>query len=485
MSRPNFLLFMSDQHNPHILRCAGDPIVRTPHLDRLAAEGIRFGHTYCAEPLCVPSRMTFLTSQHPSDIQVWTNACVLPSDVPTFAHLLSLAGYETVLCGRMHFVGPDQHHGFHRRLVGDVSGAMEAHGHLFEGKIPTSTTGQTAATMEAIGPGRHTYMAYDESVTERACRYLLERDRESPENPFCLVVGYLLPHCPYICPKALFDEYRDQVTLPEVPPGYLEALHPAMRQWRAFRGVEHITPEQARTARAAYYGLVTLLDRNVGQVMAALASTRFAKETLVCYTSDHGDMAGELGMWWKDSFYEGSAGVPMIWWGPQRFRAGAVVDSVTSLLDIAPTLLDLGGADPLPHARGTTLRAFLEPGGNPICWPNVAFAETCARGQRPARMIRSGPWKLNVYHGYEDPQLFHLPSDPQEVHDLGRHPEHQVIREVLFAQVCRGWCGQQVEDRLSRRQVGREVVRRWQARVGTGESERWRIPTGCNVFPEE
>src|SRR6188474_2327720 len=115
---PNLLVIMADQHSPHVLGCAGDPVVRTPHLDALAARGVRFQNAYCAFPLCAPSRASFMTGQTPTALRVWSNGCTLASDIPTFAHSLGAAGYETVLCGRMHFNGPDQRHGFHQRLVG-------------------------------------------------------------------------------------------------------------------------------------------------------------------------------------------------------------------------------------------------------------------------------------------------------------------------------------------------------------------------------
>src|SRR5262245_35184181 len=123
--RPNLVVMMSDQHTRAVLGCAGDGVVRTPHLDGLARGGVRFAAAYAGPPLCIPSRATFLTGQQCSAIGVWSNACTLASDVPTFAHTLAAAGYETVLCGRMHFKGPDQRHGFARRIAGDVSGPAD------------------------------------------------------------------------------------------------------------------------------------------------------------------------------------------------------------------------------------------------------------------------------------------------------------------------------------------------------------------------
>jgi len=183
--RPNILLILSDQHNPHVLGCAGDRTVRTPNLDRLAARGVRFSSAYCGSPLCGPSRMTFLTAQHGSDICVWSNGCVLDSDIPTFLHPLNDAGYRTVLCGRMHFNGPDQRHGFQARTIGDIGQARYPAGveRKLLGSIPQATVGQSRAAVEVAGPGRTAYQAYDEAVTDAACRFLNEWDRASASQP--------------------------------------------------------------------------------------------------------------------------------------------------------------------------------------------------------------------------------------------------------------------------------------------------------------
>ena len=482
--RPHLLVIMSDQHNPHVLGCAGNRIVRTPHLDALAREGVNFTQNHCSAPLCVPSRMGFMTGQHPNDIQVWTNGCVLAPDVPTFADALSLAGYETVLCGRMHFTGTDQHRGFEHRLVGDVSGAMRRTGHLFEDKIPQAACGQSVKGIgpDAVGPGRSTYLAYDEAVTRRAVELIRQRDRGSADRPLALVVGLLCPHNPFVCPRELFDRYMDQVTAPEIPEGCPASLHPAIIElWQA-RGMSDISPEMHRRARAAYYGLVTCLDGFVGQILAALRAASFGRDTAVAYTSDHGEMAGEHGMWWKENFYSGSAGVPLIWSWPRRFRRGLKVDAPVSLLDVAPTLLSLAGAEPLPNAAGRSLEPLLLPDGDASKWPGEVFAETFVSHprQRPARMIRRGRWKLNLYHGHARPQLFDLEADPGERRDLGADPAHTAIRDELTARVRDGWD----PDRIERIVAGRSLVRTSRRQARTGRSEVWTLPPGCNVFPE-
>ena len=486
MDRPNVLILMSDQHHPRLMGHAGEPAIRTPNLDRLAAAGVGFSQAYCPAPLCVPSRMAFLTGRFPSDIAVWTNRCVLGSHVPTFAHGLSLAGWRTTLCGRMHFTGPDQHHGFQRRLVGDVSGAADhlATG-LFEGVWSAAGCGQSYEGLldDAVGPGQATYAAYDDAVTERACE-LLHADARGDEGeaPFCTVVGMLLPHNPYVCPGDLFEEYMDRLAAPHALGELPGDEHPAVQALRRYRGVDRVGPEQARRARAAYFGMITLMDRNIGRVLDALEATGLAERTAVLYTSDHGDLAGEHGLWWKDSFYEGSVGVPMIWSWPGRFRTGHRADAVVSLLDVAPTLIDLAGAEPLPGARGRSLLGLLKGEAAVDHWPSIAFAETCAEGQRPARMVRSGRWKLNVYHGYDRPQLFDLVSDLEERHDLGADAAFAEVRRDLLARVADGWSGEWVERQVRRRVEDMRIVQRWKATQPVGESERWAMRPGMNLW---
>jgi len=483
--RPNILVILSDQHNRRNMGCAGDDIVRTPHLDGLADRGVMFENTYCASPLCVPSRMTFLTGRHCSDIGVWSNACFLPSDIPTFAHALGIAGYESVLGGRMHFVGPDQRHGFERRIVGDALSPFPGGPGPDLGDIPRSTTGQSRQAVEIAGPGRTSYQAYDVAVTDACCEFLEERDRAGADRPFCLVTGWVLPHCPFISPKDLYDEYYEKVDVPGVPDDYLDHLHPAIQLWRENRGVNGLSDEAVRKARAAYYGLITFMDIQIGRLLSTLASTSFDENTVVVYISDHGEMAGEHGMWWKSSFYEGSAGVPMIWSFPKAFAQGHRVGAATSLLDVGPTLIDLAGAEQLPGASGHSLRGFLE-GKNEIEGrPDEIFSENhSGASEPPGRMIRKGPWKLNHYFGYEEPQLFNIEEDPQELHDLAGDSKYADVKAELLARVCEGWDGAVVQPTLDARAQGRGVLRDWASEVSHDLDGFWQAPPGCNVFPE-
>jgi choline-sulfatase len=478
------LVLLSDQHSPHVLGCAGDPLVATPHLDRLAAGGVRFGSAYCQAPLCVPSRMSFLTGQQPSALGVWTNACFLASDVPTFAHALGAAGYETVLCGRMHFRGADQRHGFLRRTVGDVIGSHAGGPGPNFGTVPVSAAGQGRGSVEFAGPGRTSYQAYDADVVAATIDELRARAGRPDAPPFCLVAGFVLPHCPYICPPDLYAHYLDRVDLPALPPGYLDRLHPAMRLWRERRGVDELTAEQVRHARAAYYGLVTLLDRNVGRILEALEACGLARDTVVVYTSDHGEMAGEHGMWWKSSLYDGSVGVPLIWSWPGRFAAGRDVSAVAGLVDVAPTLTDLTGAPALPAATGRSLVPWL--GGAPAPdWPDEAFAEVVpGLGSPPARMVRRGRWKLIAHEGFETPQLFDLRADPGEFADRGSDPACAAVREDLLAVARRDWSGARIEAELRRRAAGQALLAAWYRAHRPPDPDYWSIAPEYNRFPQ-
>lgn len=483
--RPNFLIIMADQQSPHVLGCAGDGVARTPRLDRLATGGIRFTATYCGSPLCVPSRMTFLTARHCSQIAVWSNACVLDSQAHTFPRALAAAGYETVLAGRMHFVGPDQRHGFMRRTIGDVSQPRTPGGkEPLLGGIPRATTGQSKEAAETAGPGRTSYMAYDEAVTESACRFLEQWNDQSSHRPLALVVGYVLPHCPYICPPELFRHYYGRVSVPQLPPGYLDRLHPAEREDRKRRGFDGLSDEQVRTARAAYYGLVEYHDRLCGRVLDALARTRFADNTVVVYTSDHGDMAGEHRLWTKSLFYEGSVSVPMIWSWPGQFAAGRVVGRVTSLLDVGPTLLELAGAKPMENVAGRSLRGLLRGSGDVRDWPDSALAECCGfQADRPSRMLREGDWKIIDHYGHDRPQLFNLREDPHEMRDRGDDPACAAIRQRLLQRVRVGFDGQRIASALAQSGERRRAMLEKAKAYRTPTIDYWDMPPGVNVFP--
>jgi choline-sulfatase len=437
---------MSDQHNPRVMGCAGDPYVRTPNIDALASRGLTFTNMYCASPLCVPSRMAFMAGRSASSVEIYNNAGMLAPNVPTFARGLSAAGYETVLCGRMHFVGEDQYHGFERRLFGDCH-----HGEYLTKEIlgegEHHTDGQTKYAVQFSGYGKTGYEAFDATVTERACA-ILESRRED-ERPLALVVGCILPHNPLICSRDLFEHYLAAIPEPNRFEEPLD-LHPAVRRWRERRRCGDLTPQQMHRGTAAYYGLVETMDRNVGRIVEAVAGSALAENTIVIYCSDHGDLAGEHGMFWKSSFYEGSVRVPFVASWPGRIPEGREVGCVASLIDVGPTLLDMAGAEALSGAEGRSFRAFLE-GGDTSRWPNEAFAEYGgAHGDAPSAMLRTGPWKLIYFDETKSCQLFHLEDDPGELVDRAKETAcREIVRDGL-RKIHSRWSPEKMREGASR-----------------------------------
>lgn len=469
---PNILLIMSDQHHAGVMGCAGDAIAGTPNIDGLARGGVRFSNAYCPFPLCGPSRMSFMTCRHPHEISQWDNESQLNSDTPTFAHAFLAAGYDTVLSGRMHFVGWDQRHGYAERIVGDVPESVYlAAGWKLSDVLGdlVDTPGMSLAGLLKSRPGRTGYHAYDEVVTKATVAWLQQRGRCGQENPFLLTVGYAAPHCPFVAPPEDFEAYRARIAYSDLPlPD--ENLHSANAAKRKRSGADPPPPLDAQwRIRVAYYGLCTFLDRQVGAVLSALERASLADNTIVVYCSDHGEMLGEHGMWWKSTFYDGATRVPLIMSWPGQLTAGASQAENVSLMDIGTTLIDLAGIDALPGASGRSLHPLLT--GSDTGWQDTAFAEYAERGSGVVcRMVRSGPWKFNYCHGMQS-ELFHLKDDPGEMNNLSGRPEHRDIEQHLTELVLRDWNPDHVSQFMERRNRELALVGCWVNATGPSEPD--------------
>jgi choline-sulfatase len=422
MSRPNVLIIMADQLAAGWLPAYGHDVVQAPNLSALSAGGITFEAAYCPSPLCAPSRAAMLTGRYASRIGVFDNAAELPASTPTIAHHLRRAGYRTCLAGKMHFVGPDQLHGFEQRLTTDVYPAS------FDW-TPDWTRSVADRlpwyhTMESVvRPGRvvaSMQTDYDDEVAFHAVRHVHQLAREDPERPFMLVVSFTNPHDPWELPSRYWDLYdRTAVELPAVPRIAPEQADPHSRRLREMAGIDDVelTDEQLRTVRHAYYAAVSYLDERVGEVLDAVHECAFERNTIVVFTADHGEFLGERGLWYKMSFLEPSARVPLIVRGPGGADARRITEPV-SLLDLAPTVLELTcGAEAVDAADmdGESLVSALG-GTDPARRPVIS--EYHAEGvNAPAAMVRDGPHKLIVCR--EDPNLlFDLERDPHELSNV-------------------------------------------------------------------
>lgn len=469
--KKHIVFLLSDQHNPRVLGCNGDPYVRTPNIDRLAENGVAFDNCYCASPLCVPSRAALMSGRLPSNTGVFNNFQSLRSDKVTFAHCLSAADYETVLDGRMHFIGPDQRHGFEKHLVGDITPSFpgvridafddELTGADFPGRKP----------IEKAGFGYSNVFEFDSAVNKGAIDYL--RTRHDP-RPLFLTVGYFGPHCPYVCPKELYDYYLRILPEPEeVTPEYRKAVHPAVQLFYANRHIEDVSSEQTRRVRAAYYGMVEYLDGLVGEVLEEVDRTLGLENTVVLYASDHGDNLGENGVFWKTNFFDGSVRVPLFVSSSGTIPSNRREKGVVSLLDIGPTLIEYAKGPELPQSDGQSLLGILQgtEQANPARTVISQLADV--KGDAPSVMARKRNWKLVIHAGHKLEQLYDVDKDPLEHNDLGADPQFAQVREELARDIEPYW---DIESVLRQKDVDAKhlnVMRTWAQKVKIANIEHW------------
>lgn len=459
MNRKHVILFVSDQHRGDLMGAAGNPWIHTPNLDALSSSGVRFTNAYCNSPLCGPSRMSMLTGLLPTRTNVHNNRQALASHIPTVAHAMGAAGYQTVLCGRMHFIGPDQRHGFHERLVGDhgpTDIAFREHPlGVFDG-----TTGQNLRALTESGVGLSSVMLYDDQVISSAVDRIASH---SADVPLFLVVGLYGPHNPYVCERSRYERYR--TTIPDLHLTELREFHarahPGLQKWIETRGFLEAESEDLNRSRAGYYGLVERVDELIGRAVDAAKQRLGLDNTIMGYTSDHGDLAGEHGLFFKSNMCEGAVRVPWILSGADLPRA-TTIETPVSLVDLAPTLLSLSGAPPLPGVDGISLAGSVRSAAEPASRPIVSMLSDMRCG--PSVMVRSGDEKLVKYQRFEPPEYEPdataldlercIPSEWS-----GRNLDQQIDVQHDRSELIRRWVGASPEEVYP--ESAREVVDHW------------------------
>ncbi|PBP17953.1 choline-sulfatase [Diplocarpon rosae] len=434
--QPNILYIMADQLAAPLLKMH-NPLsqIKTPNLDALAASGVVFDSAYCPSPLCAPSRMSMVSGQLPTKIGSYDNACSIDSSVPTYAHYLRAAGYETTLAGKMHFIG-EQLHGYESRLTSDIYPGDYGWAVNWEEPERRLEWYHNASSIEQAGPCvRSNQLDYDEEVMYRSKQFLYDHVRKGPNTrPFCMTVSLTHPHDPYTIEKKYWDMYEDvDIQLPDVNIPQEEQDSHSQRLLRVCDlWGKKFTPDQVKRARRAYYGAVSYVDDCIGKLLETLKECRLDEDTMIVFSGDHGDMLGERGLWYKMSYFEASVRVPMIIHHPATFSPHHVGANV-STLDILPTLVDLAHTKLWPGLPmdGTSLLPHLEnrPGGS-----DTVFAEYCGEGTiAPMMMIRRGPWKYITCPADPD-QLYNLSSDPLELTNLAvLPPKHPLSTPSLAA----------------------------------------------------
>ena len=423
----NIVFLFSDEHTGSVMGNSGHPVVRTPHLDRIAEQSYTFDNAYCNSPICTPSRLSLLTGRFPHQIGAWDLGAIANRQYQTWGDYLTEAGYETVLCGRTHFNGTDRMLGFSDRLLDDLPRWCNATGRPPR-RTPDERRGSNSHVAEC-GPGDHEHTKYDQNAANLAVDFLREKAASPDDKPFLLYCGFMHPHFPLIAPPEFFSRYDpDTLELPTTWNAPLESQHPIIQHHRwAWRN--DIPPPEAvvRRALASYYALVSSLDAQVGRILQAIDTTPLRENTLVIYTSDHGEMAGHHGIWQKQCFYEPAVKVPLMLRLPSG-ETGRVAENV-SLVDVLPTLLEAAGLEIPSDLPGDSLLEIARHQANET--RRAVFSEYHHMGMLNAGfMLKRGDHKLCHYVGNE-PQLFNVNVDPLENDDLASKPEYATIRNEM------------------------------------------------------
>ncbi|MEM7522213.1 MAG: choline-sulfatase [Pseudomonadota bacterium] len=472
---PNIVVIMADQLAPHWTGAYGHKVARTPHMDALAARGMRFDAAYCNSPLCAPSRFAFMSGQLISRIAAYDNASEFRATIPTFAHYLKALGYRTCLSGKMHFVGPDQKHGFEDRVTTDIYPSDFAWTPDWEAADERIDKWyHNMQTVKESGVAQATFQIdYDDEVGFAARRWLFDRarDRAAGESaPFAMVASFIHPHDPYVARPEWWNLYSDdEIDMPALVLAP-EDQDPFSR--RVMDGIEAsytpLTEEEVRRARRAYLANVSYFDSKVGEVVRTLEETGVLDDTIVIVTADHGDMLGERGLWYKMNFFEHSARVPLIMAGP-GVTVGAAANAC-SLVDLLPTFIDIAGGDAAMLGEpvdGRSLMPLARGEADPV---DEAIGEYCAEMTPwPVFMIRRGPLKY-IHCDPDPPQLYDISADPHEAANLAADPAWADEATAFAAEVAARWDSAGLRGDVIRTQKSRRALH---AAMEAGAGEHW------------
>ena len=420
VSPPNLLVIISDEHRRDAMGCAGHRLVKTPHLDRLAARGTRFSNAYTASPMCVPTRAALACGRHVHQTGFWDSATPYDGTMTSWMHRLRDSGIETTSIGKLHFRSGADDNGFSREILPMhvVGGVGWAIGLLRDDPPAYDVTAELAADS---GAGESSYTAYDRDITDAAVDWITSRPDAPSGRPWTGFVSFVSPHYPLTAPTEFYDLYRDadfDLTPQPVPD------HPEIRTLASFFDYEaHFTDASRHPAMAGYFGLTSFLDACIGRVLTALEDSGQAENTIIVYLSDHGEMLGDKGLWTKQVMYEASVGIPMIMAGP-GVPSGHVCNTAVSLVDMAATALDIMDRSADPDCPGQPLHTIANA---PDDADRTVLSEYHDGGSSTgAFMVRWQNWKYVHYAGLP-PQLFDLAADPGEMWDRGLDPAPDAV----------------------------------------------------------
>ena len=440
-SRPNILWICTDQQRWDTIGALGNNYVHTPNIDRIVKEGVAFNHAFCTSPICTPSRAGFLTAMYPCAVKACKNgADSWAEQAPLVTKLFKDMGYTCGLAGKLHLASAmkndretrpqdDGYSVFHYSHSPHQGGEkndylvwLKKQGYSY--KAFEKLDGQTAARLHQTT--WCTDRAIDFVRANTAQSWLLSLNIYDPHPPFNAPASYVSRYDTRSLPGPAFknSDIEEKGRLNEIMFQKKPALY---------------SQSEAKQHQADYWAQIDLIDENVGRLLSALEDTGQDKNTVVIFTSDHGDMCGDHGMRAKGCrFYEGLIRVPLIFCFPSRFKKGLVSGAMVELTDIAPTLLNIAGQRIPSHMQGRSLLPILEGRANPDMhreFVRCEFYDTLDAEQLSpafATMIRTGDFKLVVYHGQVLGELFDLSNDPNEFENLWDQPQYEDRRLAML-----------------------------------------------------
>lgn len=423
----NVLLLCSDEHARSAMGCSGHPVVQTPTLDRLATNGTRFRRAYTPSPICIPARACLATGTPVHENRCWSSAEPYHGQSESWMHRLRARGHAVVSVGKLHYRSSADDNGFSDEIL-PMYLANDGKGWP-QGLIRNPLPGFDEVTEMArdAGPGDSTYTDYDRAITDAACGWLGRYASAVTDKPWALFVSFVSPHYPLTVPHRFYDLYADR-PMPETIGGPPD--HPVLKEMARFWDYDsHFDAESRDRAKRGYFGLCSFLDDNIRQVLEALEASGAARDTVVLYFSDHGEMLGNHGFWAKSVMYEDSAGIPMIVAG-DGIAIGAN-DTPVSLTDVAATVEDFVGIDRDRVGKSWQSRPLRDFIGTPD--PERVVLSEYHDGGSPTGfyMIRQDRWKYICYAGGAPCQLFDMERDPHELIDLGGDPAFSDVRARL------------------------------------------------------
>ena len=454
--KPNILILMVDQLAGTLFDDGPAAFLHAPNLRRLAAHSLRFANAYTASPLCAPARAAFMSGQLPRRTRVYDNAAEFASDIPTYAHHLRRAGYQTALSGKMHFVGPDQLHGFEQRLTTDIYPAD--FGWTPDYRKPGERIDwwyHNLGSVTGAGVAEITnQLEYDDDVCHRAVQKIYDLSRGADPRPWSLTVSFTHPHDPFVARRQYWDLYTDAPEL--APPAAIAFADQDPHSQRLLEACDFrsltITPDHIRRARQGYFANISYVDAKIGEIFAALEASR--QEAVVVFLSDHGEMLGDRGLWFKMNFFEAAARVPLMIAAP-GLTPGRI-ETAVSTIDLLPTLCDLAGLpidDILPWTDGTSLLPLAQGADR-----GPVALEYAAEGSiTPMIALRHGAWKF--IHCAADPdQLYDLAADPQERQNLAADPRAAEVLAYFQTETAARWDLPAYDAEVRQSQARRRVV---------------------------